>query len=112
MIQWSRPNLLNSTFTISTLIRTLPLTRSWLPSPTQQERSFSFMALEGQAKPISTTPSAIVCAPKARLCSVWHPLELLLFFSRVVVLHIPASRSLSPVMSPPSPPSPKTPHYL
>src|SRR5258707_15873185 len=70
------------------------------------------MVLEAQARHISTTSSVIVCAPKARLCSVWHPLGLLHFFLMVVVLHIPASRSLFPVMSLHFAPSPKTPLLL
>src|SRR5712672_2262731 len=112
MTQRSRLTLLNSTLPISILISTLPLTRSLLLSPTQQERSFSFMVLEVQAKPISTIPFAITCAHRGRLFSVLLPLALLPFSSRVVALFIHVSRSLFPVMSLPYAPSPKTPHLL
>src|SRR5712672_58504 len=112
MTHRSRLTLLNSTLPISILISTLPLTRSLLLSPTQQDRSFSFMVLEVQAKPISTIPFSITCAHRGRLFSVLLPLALLPFSSRVVAPFIRVSRSLFPVMSLPYAPSPKTPHLL
>src|SRR5258708_31087611 len=66
------------------------------------------MVLEAQARPSFTTLFATICAHKARLFFVLPPLALQLFSSRVVVLHIPTSRSLFPAMRPHSATSPKT----
>src|SRR5258708_31874878 len=107
MICLTRVTLLTSVLTNSMLISTLPLTRSFLLSPTQQGRPFSFMLLEAQARPSFTTPFATICPHKARLFFVLSPLALQLF-SRVVILHIPASRSLFPALRPHSATSPKT----
>ena len=67
IIQCSRLNLLRSVLTVLILTSTLPLTRSLLPSPTQQGRPSFCMALEVLAKLMSTTPFAITCASEARL---------------------------------------------
>src|SRR5258708_19347921 len=83
--------LQHSVLPILMLISTLPLTRLPLPSLIKQGRPFSFMVLEAQARLISTTPFVTSCAHKTRLLSVLHPLALLLFSLRVVVLHIHAS---------------------
>src|SRR5216684_6834626 len=100
--------LLTSIFRNSMLISTLPLTRSYLPLPTQQERPFSCIVLKAQARPSFKISFATICTHKARLFFVLPPLALQLFFSRVVILHIPASRSLFPAMRPHSVTSQKT----
>jgi hypothetical protein len=57
------------------------------------------MGQEALAKPSYITHSAIIFAPRAKLFFVLHPLALLLFFLKVVALHIPASKSPSLAMS-------------
>src|ERR1700727_2994086 len=99
MTQLHRLTLQASAFPLSLRTRGLPLRRSPLPSPLDQERSSSCMGQVALGRHTCTTPSATTFAHRGRLCSVWHPLGLLHFFSMVVGLLTPGLRSPSHLMS-------------